>query len=151
MQVIHYNIMKRNIARTIKSLIFVSVLTLFAACDSGDDVEEIFVGHDWKLTYIEDGSTRRWPSQEREYSLRFTGSGFTATTPGGGSINGRWQADGKTREFRCSDIRTSSVAANDTIAQLMIQLLREAVSYDGDIHYLQIIKEKNHLMQFYNR
>ena len=141
----------KNIARIAKRVIFALALTAIAACNNSDDINEIFVGHDWRLTYIEDGEFRRWPSQQNTYILTFGANSFNATTPGGGKINGRWFADGKTREFRCNNISTEGIDANDTIARLMVQMFKEAVSYDGDIHYLQIIKEDNHLMQFYNR
>ena len=122
-----------------------------AACNKGDDINEIFIGHQWQLTYIDDGGNRHRPGYDKKYSLQFTQSGFTANTPGGGSIKGSWQADGKTHEFRCTNIHSSGIASNDTIGNLMLKHLKEAVKYDGDTHYLQIIKEKNNLMQFYNR
>ena len=140
----------RNIAKAAKSAIFALALAL-TACNNSDDISEIFIGHDWRLTYIEEGGIRRWPSQNSGYSLMFGENSFDATTPNGGRISGRWIANGETRRFSCTNIRTEGISANDTIARQMVELLKEAKSYDGDIHYLQIIKEKNHLMQFYNR
>ena len=140
----------RNIAKAAKSAIFALALAL-TACNNSDDISEIFIGHDWRLTYIEEGGIRRWPSQNSGYSLMFGENSFDATTPNGGKISGRWSANGETRQFSCTNIRTEGISANDTIARQMVELLKEAKSYDGDIHYLQIIKEKNHLMQFYNR
>ena len=139
------------IAKTAKTLIFVLTLAMLAACNNSDDVNEIFIGHNWKLTYIEEGGIRRWSSQENPYSLTFGANSFSATTPNGGKISGKWSADGKTREFRCTNIHTEGINASDTIARQMIQMFTEATSYDGDTHYLQIIKGKNNLMQFYNR
>ena len=124
---------------------------MLSACNNSDDVNEIFIGHNWKLTYIEEGGIRRWSSQENPYGLTFAANTFSATTPSGGKISGRWSANGKTREFRCTNIHTEGISASDTIARQMIQMFTEATSYDGDTHYLQIIKEKNNLMQFYNR
>ena len=141
----------RNIAKTAKRIIFALALVTIVACNNSDDINEIFIGHDWKLTYIEEGGIRRWSSQQKSYDLKFTANTFNATTPNGGKISGRWYADGRTREFRCNNISTEGIGANDTIAKQMIQIFKEATSYDGDIHYIQIIKEDNHLMQFYNR
>ena len=140
----------RSIAKAAKSAIFVLALAL-AGCNNSDDISEIFIGHDWRLTYIEEGGIRRWPSQENSYSIMFSENSFSATTPNGGRINGRWSANGETRRFNCTNIRTEGISASDTIARQMVDMLKEASAYDGDIHYLQIIKEKNHLMQFYNR
>ena len=141
----------KNIAKTAKTFIFVLTLAVLSACNNSDDINEIFIGNNWKLTYIEEGGIRRWSSQENAYNLTFGANSFSATTPNGGKISGRWSADGKTHEFRCTNIRSDGISANDTIARLMIQMFSEATSYDGDTHYLQIIKEKNNLMQFYNR
>lgn len=141
----------KSISTIARGVIALLALTLFIACNNSDDVSEIFIGHEWKLTYIEDGSIRRWPSHESAYGLTFGANSFNATTPYGGKISGRWSADGKTRSFRCSGIMAEGIVANDTIATLMRQMLGEASSYDGDIHFLQIKTEKNHLMQFYNR
>ena len=142
----------KNIAKTAKRIIFALTLVIMASsCNNSDDISEIFVGHDWKLTYIEEGGVRRFSSQGKTYSLMFTETRFNATTPGGGKISGQWWANGSTREFRCTNINTDGIGATDSIAKQMIQLFKEATSYNGDIHYLQIIKEKNHLMQFYNR
>ncbi len=138
------NRIKKNIRQ---ALLLLAVATI-AACSREDDINEIFSGHTWQLTYIDDGGIRRWPAQTDKYSLQFTQTGFNASTPGGGTINGRWQANGETREFRCTDIRSSGIANNDTIGQIMLKQLKEAVSYDGDIHYLKIIKDKNQQMQF---
>lgn len=141
----------RYIAKTTKTIIFVLIFITLSACNNSDDINEIFIGNDWKLTYIEEGGIRRWSSQENAYNLSFAANSFSATTPGGGKISGRWSANGKTREFRCTNIHAEGISANDTIARKMIQMFSEATSYDGDTHYLQIIKEKNNLMQFYNR
>ena len=140
-----------TIAKTLKSTIFAVALAIMASCNSSDDISGIFIGHNWRLTYVEEGGIRRWPSQENSYSLMFGENSFNATTPNGGRISGRWSADGKTRQFSCTNIRTEGVSATDTIARQMADMLRNAQKYDGDTHYLQIIKEKNHSMQFYNR
>jgi hypothetical protein len=140
-----------NIAKTIKRIAAILSLTAIAACNNSDDVSEIFIGHDWKLSFIQEAGTRRWPSQEHAYEITFTANTFNATTPTGGKISGRWSANGKTKEFRCSNIRYESIGANDTIANRMLQMFKDAASYGGDTHYLQIIKDRNHFMQFYNR
>lgn len=141
----------RNISGIAKRVVAFLALTTIVACNNSDDINEIFIGHEWRLTYIEDGNTRRWPGQEKAYSLTFGANRFKAATPNGGKITGRWSADGKTRSFRCTDIITEGIGANDTIARLMKQILDEASSYNGDLHWLQIRTEKNHFMQFYNR
>ena len=140
-----------NIARKIKQIAAILSLTAIVACNSSDDVGEIFIGNNWKLSFIEEAGVRRWPSQQSEYALTFTANNFNATTPSGGRISGHWSANGKTREFRCSNIRAEGIGTNDTIGNRMLQIFKNASTYDGDTHYLQMIKDKNHFMQFYNR
>ena len=97
----------RSIAKAAKSAIFALTLTLaLAACNNSDDISEIFIGHDWRLTYIEEGGIRRWPAQDSGYSIMFGEYSFNATTPNGGRISGRWSANGETRQFSCTNIRT---------------------------------------------
>ena len=91
----------KNIAKTVKGAIFVLAFAAIVSCNNSDDINEIFIGHDWILTYIENGGIRRWSSHENAYSLTFGANSFNATTPGGGRISGRWHANGATREFRC--------------------------------------------------
>ena len=141
----------KDIVKTVKRIIFALAIAAIVSCNTKDDINEIFIGHEWRLTYIEAEGIRQWPSQENIYSLTFTENYFNAYTPGGGTIRGRWSADGKTREFRCSNIQTAGINAADKIAMDMIKMFTEATSYGGDSHYIQIITEDKNLMQFYNR
>ena len=140
-----------KIKKISKGILLALALLSTASCNNSDDITEIFIGHDWRLTYIEEGGERRWPSQENTYSLMFGETSFNAITPGGGKINGRWSANGKTREFRCTNIRSEGINPGDTIARAMLQIFNDATFYNGDIHYLQIKKDEKHYMQFYNR
>ena len=140
----------RNISGIAKRVVAILALTAIVACNNSDDISDIFIGNDWKLTFIKEGGFQR-PTNKGIYSLTFGANKFNVSTPNGGKISGRWSADGKTRSFRCTDIITEGIGANDTIARLMKQMLSEASSYNGDIHWLQIRTEKNHFMQFYNR
>ena len=140
-----------DIAKRIRQIAMLVSLTAIVACNNSDDVSEIFIGNNWKLSFIEDAGVRRWPSQQSAYNLTFTANNFSATTPSGGRISGRWSANGKTREFRCNNIRSEGIGANDTIANRMLQIFKNAATYDGDTHYLQIKKDRNQFMQFYNR
>ncbi|MBR5593250.1 MAG: DUF4847 family protein [Bacteroidaceae bacterium] len=141
----------KGIAKTAKRLIFVLAMAAIASCNNSDDIGEIFIGHDWKLSYIKDGETTQWSPQGKVYNVKFASNSFDAFTPGGGRISGRWSANGNTREFRCTNIQSEGIDSNDTIATHIMQMFSNATSYDGDTHYLQIIKDKNHFMQFYNR
>lgn len=135
-----------QIKRVIFALVFASAVS---ACTSDDDIKEIFVDREWKLTYINDGSVKRY-TKGKEYKVTFLDGSFKVAIPGGASIDGKWKANGDTREFRCSDIRSGGIAAGDTIAQKMLQIFTNAQKYSGDTNWLQIIQQDNLFMQFYN-
>lgn len=139
----------KNIAEQIKRIIFAVMLATTVAACSEDNIEDIFVEREWKLTYVNDGGVKRF-TKDKVYSIQFFENSFKATLPGGGTINGNWSANGNTREFRCSNIRTSGHFAGDTIAEKMIQILTNAKKYEGDTNWLQIKQQENVFMQFYN-
>lgn len=140
----------KDIAVRIKRVIFALVLMSgVAACTSDDDLKEIFINREWKLTYINDGSVKRY-TKNRIYSVTFLDGSFSVAMPGGASINGKWKANGETREFQCSNIRTSGNMEGDTLAQKMLQIFTNAKKYSGDTNWLQIRQNDNTYMQFYN-
>ena len=51
----------KSIVKTAKKIIFVLTLAMMvSSCNNSDDISEIFIGHDWRLTYIEEGGIRRF-------------------------------------------------------------------------------------------
>lgn len=141
--------MKNRIIKT--ALIILAAIT-FASCNKEDDIQEIFIDRSWTLTFIQEGKEHFVPQNNAAYIILFKGSTFTLTTPANATISGNWQADGGSRTFRCSNIRTSGNITNDDIAKRMRNMLQNAVSYNGDANYLQIIVQQgNAFMQFYNK
>jgi hypothetical protein len=140
----------KDIAVRIKRVIFALVLMSgVTACTSDDDLKEIFIDREWKLTYINDGSVKRY-TKNSIYSVKFFDGSFKVSMPGGASIDGKWRANAKTREFQCSGIRTGGNFTGDTLAQKMLQIFTNAKKYSGDTNWLQIKQNDNTYMQFYN-
>lgn len=139
----------KNIAKQIKRIIFATILVTAVIACKEDDINEIFVEREWKLTLIKDGGEMKY-TQDKVYTIQFFDNTFKATLPNGGAINGNWKANGSTREFSCSNVRTSGSFAGDTIAQKMVQILTNAKKYSGDTNWLQIKQQENVYMQFYN-
>ena len=133
-----------------KTFILLTALLTATACDTDDDINAIFRGETWHLTYIKDGDTQRIP-EKKIYSIDFKNDNFTETMPNGATINGKWNAKGnKSHSFTSSDIKTSGTINGDVIAEKMLYILSNARSYSGDTNWLQIIQDKNNYMQLYN-
>ena len=138
----------KHIGKTIKRITFVLLLlTSTMACTSEDDIEEIFVDRTWTLTYIKEGATTRY-TEGKKYSILFSDNAFTATTPGGNTITGYWQANGDNRTFTCSNVRTNGNISKDTIAQKMRDILVSSKKYEGDTNWLRIKQQENVYMLF---
>ena len=142
------NIVLKNIARLFAIAAFALFLT---ACNNDDDLQEIFVGHNWKLAFVQNGSTREVP-EKGDYTFTFYDTNFRLVTPGGVIIGGNWQASANSREFHCSDVQASGNISTDGIASIIVDILKNAKSYEGDSHYLKInkLRDKEYI-QLYNR
>ena len=143
--------MKHFIKITKALILLFSVAMLFSACNKDDDIEEIFTGKAWNLTFIQDGVKRIVP-QEGNYILYFGATDFSFITPSGNTITGNWIADGNSRSFICDKIATNGNIDNDIVAKSAMSVLKNAIRYDGDANWIQIIEQPNNIyMQFYNR
>ena len=135
-----------------KSITFIILaLTLaLAACDNGDDLNEIFRNRNWTLSFFGEGENIY--SVKGDYKITFYENVFTVTTPNKSSIEGYWEADNKSHAFRCRQVRvTSGTIAGDTTALKMKNILEKATGYAGDANSLQIIEMPNKFMQFHNK
>lgn len=147
--IINTNIMKNIIIQAKRIILATALLATAVACSKDDDIGDIFIDRDWKLSFVQDGNIRR--SSAKEYSIRFQENTFEALLPGGKNIRGNWKANGDTREFSCSNLRESGNLKGDTIAEKMRQILTKAQKYEGDTHYLKIKEQDNIYIQFHNR
>ncbi len=130
-----------------------ALLTVAVSCDSEDDIDEIFIGHTWKIT----GATINGQGLESDditalyttagtYELTFSASTFNGTLVAGSSISGSWSADGHDKSFSMH----FSKAENTTTPPLTVNLyniLRQSTSYDGDSHVLRIKQDSNNFVR----
>lgn len=142
----------KNCFYTLGKILIMSVaLFAVATCNTDDDINAIFRGQTWYLTYIQNGDARITLDNKQPYSIDFKNDNFTVTTPLGATINGKWQAKGdKSHSFTCKSITTSGNVSGDSIAEKMYRIIGNAKSYSGDTNWLHIIQDKNTYMQFYN-
>ena len=140
------------------------VLLLFAGCNMEDDVLEIFSGKTWKLTYISTENSNKqfdfWGSgdssqsmealkQTNTFTITFEGSEINAITGGTfnataitATVNGQWNADGKSQEMTTSNVQVS-YAESDPLAIAFVRGLQNAVRYGGDSSNLYIYYKDN--------
>lgn len=138
--------MKRSIFQIVGLLL---LLPLFSRCNNSDDLQGIFTGKTWKLTYINlkdkggwmngfsEKSIRILSENQKSYTITFTGTeednrisngaikGRIITT----DLTGTWSANGKNNEFHAS---VTNVNENDDLAKEFIKGLNNAFSYIGD-------------------
>jgi len=134
----------------VASILAICTMLLFGNCTNSDDITDIFMNRIWKLSFFNEGTSRT--SAKSGYNIQFHEETFTATTPSGAVISGKWQADGKNRAFQCKQVRvTTGNISNDTTAVKMKKFLEESTTYNGDTNYLQIKIQNNAYMQFHNR
>lgn len=133
-------------------LLAVLQLCLLCGCNNEDDVEGILTGHDWKLSYLVYNSLRT-SAGSKIYTLSFTNSSFTLTTPSSSTITGNWKADGESRTFKCSNVKISSGSlSGDSIARKAKIIMENAASYEGDSNTI-LIKDAggSNFVQFYSK
>ena len=138
--------MKRSIFQIVGLLL---LLPLFSGCNDSDDLQGIFTGKTWKLTYINlkdkggrmngfsEKSIKILNENQESYTITFTGTEEDNRISNGAvkgriitaDLTGTWSANGKNNEFHAS---VTNVNENDDLAKEFIKGLNNASSYIGD-------------------
>jgi len=138
--------MKRSIFQIVGLLL---LLPLFSGCNDSDDLQGIFTGKTWKLTYINLKDKGGWMNgfseksikilneNQESYAITFTGTEEDNRISNGAvkgriitaDLTGTWSANGKNNEFHAS---VTNVNENDDLAKEFIKGLNNASSYIGD-------------------
>lgn len=138
--------MKRSIFQIVGLLL---LLPLFSGCNDSDDLQGIFTGKTWKLTYINLKDKGGWMNgfseknikilneNQESYTITFTGTEEDNRISNGAvkgriitaDLTGTWSANGKNNEFHAS---VTNVNENDDLAKEFIKGLNNASSYIGD-------------------
>lgn len=142
---------QQNIIKTFLISLFMALS--LSSCDNKDDLQDIFIDRDWKLSFIQEGADKKAPDNSKgDYLLVFNNNTLTLTTPSNAKITGSWQAGNDPRMFRCSNMKINGNIENDDIAKSMYRILKEAKTYGGDTNWLQIIVQSGNIyMQFHNK
>ena len=138
--------MKRSIFQIVGLLL---LLPLFSGCNDSDDLQGIFTGKTWKLTYINLKDKGGWMNgfseksikilneNQESYTITFTGTEEDNRISNGAvkgriitaDLTGTWSANGKNNEFHAS---VTNVNENDDLAKEFIKGLNNSSSYIGD-------------------
>ena len=138
--------MKRSIFQIVGLLL---LLPLFSGCNDSDDLQGIFTGKTWKLTYINlkdkgggmngfsEKNIKILNENQESYTITFTGTEEDNRISNGAvkgriitaDLTGTWSANGKNNEFHAS---VTNVNENDDLAKEFIKGLNNASSYIGD-------------------
>lgn len=134
--------MKRSIFQIVGLLL---LLPLFSGCNDSDDLQGIFTGKTWKLTYINLKDKGGWMNgfseksikilseNQESYTITFTGTEEDNRISNGAvkgkiitaDLTGTWSANGKNNEFHAS---VTNVNENDDLAKEFIKGLNNASS-----------------------
>lgn len=138
---------------------------LLGSCNDSDDVQKIFTGKTWRMTYIVKKNEYSWykfPGVDekildsynpltgtRYFKVEFTGSTendiISGDFVGSGAVvmNGTWQANGVDNTFS-TRVKSSSVKdSKDTLGKFIIEAMTKATLYTGDEHNLYLYFEYN--------
>lgn len=148
-------------AQLLTLLLTITGLSLFCSCNNADDVQQIFTGKTWRLTYITkanghawykfpDVTTANYESYDpingtRAFYITFSGSTsndvINGTFAGTGSvnINGKWEADGKSNRLLMNVGGVSVVdPTNDHLGNRIAEGLKKVTSYGGNTQNLYL-------------
>lgn len=152
--------MKKRIKNKWLLLLFV-LLPALSGCNDADDVQRIFTGKTWKLTYITKKDDHQpydfWAGDAAakkaslelvdkagNYLITFSGATIddiikgdvrgTATS----EFKGTWSANAKSQNFQAA---VKGGNEKDILAKKFLEILNKADSYSGDEHNLYLYYE----------
>lgn len=133
---------------TYKALWLLLLLPLFSGCNDSDDLQSIFTGKTWRLSYInykdqggmmegfDKKSMEIFEKNKEAYTITFTGteednriSGSISGRVITSDIKGTWSANGKSNEFHAN---IGDAIGPDDLSKKFVEGLKNASSYTGD-------------------
>ena len=135
--------------KTFRILTLLLLLTVAAACNTSDDVTEIFNGHRFKITGITYNGIKTTKEAEELYTdngtyyITFTSQTIQGMLADGIPVDGTWKAEGKGRKMVISLRRPQSADSMSEVCRLIYLTLKDATSYGGDRNVLRIYRDSN--------
>lgn len=150
-----------NIRRCLPLLATLILWACLPSCNDEDDIQEVFTGKTWKLTYT--GQVNDWTNlgdgtvandfheEKREpqsYTLYFTEGGVRITAAIGTVWRGKWEADGESNHFAIYDLKKEGEGSTAN-EKLFLQRVSEAQYYRGSAVILRLFSaNKKDFVQF---
>ena len=135
--------------KTSRILTLLLLLTVAAACNTSDDVTEIFNGHRFKITGITYNGIKTTKEAEELYTdngtyyITFTSQTIQGMLADGIPVDGTWKAEGKGRKMVINLSRPKSADGMSEVCRLIYLTLKDATSYGGDRNVLRIYRDSN--------
>lgn len=133
--------------------IYLVCCTFFSNCENSDDIEEIFIGKNWKIhgatfngVAINGKVVNELYSSTDSYWINFSVTTFEGKLQLGNYIRGIWSADGKSKAIQIK-IKTNLDINSSTLGQQIYQVLDKATSYSGDSNVLTIYQDRNNFVR----
>ncbi len=144
-----HNDIRKDMNKTSKIITLLILAILATACDTSDDVAEIFNGHRFKITGITYNGIKTTQESEELYSaddtyyITFTAQTVQGMLAAGTPVEGTWKAEGKDRTMVVNLLRPQSADGMSEICRLIYFTLKDATSYGGDKNVLRIYRDSN--------
>jgi len=135
--------------KTFRILTLLLLLTVAAACNTSDDVTEIFNGHRFKITGITYNGIKTTKEAEELYTdngtyyITFTSQTIQGMLADGIPVDGTWKAEGKGRKMVIRLRHPQSADGMSEVCRLIYLTLKDATSYGGDRNVLRIYRDSN--------
>jgi len=117
---------------------------LLLACNTDDDIEEIFIGNRFKITGLTYNGQKTVKDVKEFYEVNdtywiaFSQSAITGVLQPGMMIEGTWNANGKNRELTIDLISPKNANGASDICSKVFSIIKNATSYSGDKNVLRI-------------
>ena len=117
---------------------------LLLACNTDDDIEEIFIGNRFKITGLTYNGQKTVKDVKEFYEVNdtywiaFSQSAITGVLQPGMTIEGTWNANGKNRELTIDLISPKNANGASDICSKVFSIIKNATSYSGDKNVLRI-------------
>ena len=131
-------------------------LILLSACNSEDDIEEIFVGRTWYMNGIVINGTTSSEETKHFYNdtdnncyyIKFSSGTFQGKLSSGVAFSGTWQADGKhqTITLRLKDRPNADLPFDRQI----LNILSSVTSYKSGANFMHLNDNNQNTIRFGN-
>ncbi len=135
-------------------LTFILPLLILCACNSEDDIDEIFVGRTWYMNGIViNGVTNSKETQnfytdtdKNCYFISFSSGTFQGKLSSGVAFSGTWQADGKHQTIKLN--LKEKPNPDNLFDKQILNILSSTTSYTSGAEFMHLNDDKQNTIRF---